>query len=788
MNLFRKIKRISLVQVRILLAAGLMLILLATLLPRRLFNDPYSTVVTDRNGELLGARIADDGQWRFPPSDERSEKYEQCLRLFEDRWFYFHPGVNPVALVRATYQNLKARRVVSGGSTLSMQVVRLHRKNKPRTLSEKAVEIALSLSLELRYSKQSILSLYAAHAPFGGNVVGLSTAAWRYFGTTPDKLSWAEASMLAVLPNAPALIHPGRNRSTLLNKRNRLLNRLHEQGIIDSLTCELAKSEPLPERPVPMPQTAPHLVNHFFVTGNGHSWPTTLDAALQTRANEVLLRWNHVFAQNNIHNLAALIIDTPTGEVRAYCGNVNYETDRQHGNEVDVIRSPRSTGSILKPFLFCAMLQDGQLLPGSLVADVPLQIQGFRPQNFDMQYDGAVPARRALSRSLNIPAVFMLRQFSVSRFHHLLQKAGIGTLSYTPDHYGLSLILGGAEATLWDVAGIYASMGRVLLTWQNSLAYQPDDWHPARLQTSQYTNAAPTQTAPLFEAGAVWQTFEALLEVNRSEDIDWKNFTSTRKVAWKTGTSYGFRDGWAVGVTPSYTIAVWVGNAHGEGRPGLTGTGTAAPVLFDLFNLLPSSGWFQEPFQDLVPIEVCAKSGYRAGRNCPTRDTLLCCKAGLKVPACTFHQLVHVSADHRYRVFSHCAHERGLVSESWFVLPPRQEWYYKQKHADYRPLPLIAPECEGDDSAPVMDFIYPAEFTTLYIPRMLDGSKGKVIFELAHRDPNAKIFWHLDDTYVGETEHFHQLELAPSPGKHTLTVMDNQGRMLHKSFKVLDEE
>ena len=631
-------------------------------LPRHLFHVPYSTVVTDRNEELLGARIASDGQWRFPPRNTTPEKIKECLITFEDKHFYHHWGVNPFAIGRAFYQNVKNKRIVSGGSTLTMQTIRLAR-NESRTFREKLIEMIWATRLEFRASKEEILSMYISHAPFGGNVVGLDAAAWRYFGHSADDLSWAESAMLAVLPNAPAMIHLSKGRKTLLDKRNRLLKQLLEKKTIDSSTYELAISEPLPDEPHPLPQIAPYLVSRFYQERNGEYSRSTINKGIQTQIEDLAERWSNEFGRSDIRNLAILVIDIPSNQVVAYCGNVHFDR-KQGGNQVDVIQAPRSTGSILKPFLYYAMLQEGSLLPDMLLLDVPVNINGFTPQNFSMQFEGAVPASEALARSLNIPAVTMLQRYGVPKFHSFLQQIGLKTINRSSSHYGLSLILGGAEATLWDVTNAYAMMGR-------SLLQLPQRSCSLLLPTSRITES----TDP-FQPGAVWQTFDALKEVNRPEEIDWKSIPSMQTIAWKTGTSYGFRDAWAVGVTPRYAVGVWVGNATGEGKPGLVGAQTAGPVLFDIFNLLPASSWFTRPAGIFVEAEVCRKSGHLKGRFCDETDTLLVLPAGLRTEACPYHHLVTLSADESQRIYENCANTEPTLRKSWFTLPPVWEWYY----------------------------------------------------------------------------------------------------------------
>lgn len=751
-------------------------------LPRQLFHVPYSTVVTDRNEELLGARIASDGQWRFPPRETIPEKIKQCLITFEDKHFYHHWGVNPLSIGRAVYQNTKHKRIISGGSTLTMQTIRLSR-NESRTFGEKIIEMIWATRLEFRASKEEILSMYVSHAPFGGNVVGLDAAAWRYFGHSAEELSWAESAMLAVLPNAPAMIHLSKGRKMLLSKRNRLLKQLLEEKIIDSSTYELAVTEPLPDEPHPLPQIAPHLVSHFYKERNGQYTRSTIDRGIQTHIENLAERWSNEFNRSDIRNLAILVIDIPANQVIAYCGNVHFDR-KQSGNQVDVIQAPRSTGSILKPFLYYAMLQEGSLLPDMLLPDIPININGFTPQNFSLQYEGAVPASEALARSLNIPAVTMLQRYGVPKFHNFLQQTGFKTITRPSSHYGLSLILGGAEATLWDVTNVYAQMGRALvpdltprLTKEKEAkiteAKDEDEEEKEEKKTARHTY--------IWDKGAVWQTFNALKEVNRPEEIDWKSIPSMQAIAWKTGTSYGFRDAWAVGVTPRYAIGVWVGNATGEGKPGLVGAQTAGPVLFDIFNYLPASSWFERPTGVFVDAEVCRQSGHLKGRFCEETDTVLILPAGLRTDACPYHHLITLAADEKHRVYENCANTEPVFQKSWFTLPPVWEWYYKQHHPEYRPLPPFKAGC-GEDTFQPMQFIYPPINAHIKLPKQLDGSKGFLTVELAHIDPNATVFWHLDDTYLMQTQDFHKISLQPTSGKHSLTAVDGEGNTVSTTF------
>lgn len=778
----------------VIVSIVLLWIIFYAALPTPLFHSPTSYVIEDHAGNLLGASIAADGQWRFPATGPVPDKFARCIVAFEDKRFYFHPGVDPIALARAVFQNLSGRRVVSGGSTLNMQVIRMSR-NKPRTAWQKLIEAFLALRLEAGYSKSSILRLYSANAPFGSNVVGLDAAAWRYFGRPPAQLSWAETAMLAVLPNAPSLIHPGRNRTILLAKRNTLLDKLASMGTLDSSTAELAKLEPLPDKPHPLPRIAPHLLERFKkeraqLGVNSTRVRTSVDVELQQQVSDIVDRYHRNLSANGIHNAAALVLDVETGHALAYVGNVHTPRSDESENQVDMITSLRSPGSTLKPLLYAAMLTDGLLLPHTLIPDIPTQIGGYMPQNYDLGYDGAIPASRALSRSLNIPAVKMLQQYKYQRFHPYLKRLGIHSLNRPADFYGLSMILGGCEVTPWELAGVYASMARTLNHYKRYDAnYNPDDYHaPSYLKSNVRAPQKAPERASVIDHASLYFTFQAMNEVMRpGEEALWEQFASSKKIAWKTGTSFGFRDGWAVGLTPTHVVCVWVGNADGEGRPGLTGIETAAPILFDIFDLLPSSEWFTAPLDRMVQTAVCRESGYLAGPDCAHADTVYIPVPGHRSAACPYHQTIHTNLEGTLQVTADCLAPDQMVPAKWFVLPPAMEYYYKPRHSNYRELPPFAPDCHPEGEARVMEMIYPKDHAKIYIPLEIDGQRGRVIFNAAHRKAGSRIYWHLDDAFVGETQTFHQLALHIPAGPHRITLVDDRGTRISQRFEILEK-
>lgn len=728
-----------------LIVAGAILLLWLFCLPCNLFEGvSYSTVVTDKNGELLGARVADDGQWRFPPCDTLPEKFVAALIEFEDHRFYSHCGVSVTAIGRAVLQNVRNGRVVSGGSTISMQVIRLSRQ-KPRTVWQKIVEMFMATRLEARYSKDEILRIYASHAPFGRNVIGIDAALWRYLGNDGAELSWAEAATLAVLQNAPSLIHLDKNRDALLAKRNRLLTRLYEKGEISSDDYELAIDEPLIGEPYPMPQYAPHLVEYFHKTAHGVLTATAIDLSLQQRVEELATRWSEELRGQNIRDIAVVISEVESGDIVAYCGNSDMSFERD-GKWVDIARSPRSSGSILKPLLFAVALQNGTILPNTLLPDVPTDFGGFVPKNFDGSYAGAIAADEALALSLNIPNVHLLKEFGIARFAETLQQAGFSSLTRPADEYGLSLVLGGAEVRLVDVVACYSSMARC------------------------YAGSMERTDFPLHDKIALHYTFNAMREVNRPDQMDWHRASSVQNVAWKTGTSYGSRDAWAVGVTPEYVVGVWVGNADGSGVPELTGARTAGPILFDMFNLLPYSDWFAEPNEsDGVIFRVCAHSGHLAGRHCTETKEVLLPKKSVDSSRCPYCKEMSVSLDGQRLVSDR---SEPTQNQCYFVLPPLMEHYYRQQHQEYIPLPQKSSARNGAEQS--FHFVYPANGSIVSIPKQIDGTRGFIVCQAVHNS-SAELFWHLDGSYIGTTSDVHKMQIKPSLGYHTITIVDDLG-------------
>ena len=769
-------------------------LLLSKVLPVPKFDASYSVQLNAKDGTLLAARIASDGQWRFPEKaikERRYPKFEKCLLTFEDRYFHQHFGINPVSLMHAVQYNYKQDHKRRGGSTITMQLARMLSNGNSRTYWNKTKEMLVALHLEVNLSKQELLNSYINHAPFGGNVVGLEAAAWRYYGRSPKELSWAENALLAVLPNSPGLLYPGKGQELLTKKRNRLLDQLQELGEIDETTCRLSKLESIPVKPLPLPKNGQHALNSAIHTSKKERflYESNLDFVLQNRTQQVVNEALKDLEANKVYNAAAIIVEVKTGKILSYVGNAN--TSVKHGNKVDVIRSLRSTGSVLKPFLYARALDNGNILPSSLMADVPTYYAGYSPKNYYLNFDGAVRANEALSRSLNVPFVRLLQEYRVELFYDHLKRLGMTSLNQPPDHYGLSLILGGAEISLFDLATMYAGMARVLNNFGENLSYSNSDYFPSMLigdSIDNYSNNRSETTAPLLSAAAIYHTFQTLTAVRRpNSETGWKSFANSRKIAWKTGTSFGNKDAWAVGITPEYIVGVWTGNADGEGRTGLTGVNSAAPILFKLFDFLPKSSWFDPPYDELKEVVLCKQSGWIAGAFCNEHDTTQMLKTANSKLLCPYHRLLHLSPDLKHQLRKDCAPGQQLIHQPWFVLPPVQEWYFRQHSPLYQQQPPFHPSCKNNDHHP-MTFAYPKNSNRVYIPKELDGTKGRVIFELVHRFSDSKVFWHLDGAYLGLTEGTHKMAIDALPGTHEIVVVDENGKEVVKSFEVLEFE
>ncbi len=764
---YLKLKRVRISILIFILLASLLTIFI---IPARLIkkSQDYSYALYDKNHILLGAQVAGDQQWRFEPG-QVPDKFKKCIIQFEDKRFYFHSGIDFFSIFRAVKSNVQEKRIVSGGSTITMQTIRILEGSKKRNYRQKIKEAFIAVIFEIRFTKKHILELYCANAPFGGNVVGLEAASWRYFNLPPEELTWAEAAVLAVLPNQPSLVYPGANSEILLRKRNFLLKKLYDKHYFDLQTYELSIAEELPGKPYPLASIAPHYLEYLKANNKDKTkFYTDLDFYLQKNCSRILEQWSLKFSRQGINNAAAIIMDTKSEKILAYCGNTGFDGRNNTSAAVDIIQSERSSGSLLKPFLYAAMLDAGELLPDQLVIDVPTRIGSYRPENNIQKYSGVVPASEALTRSLNIPAIRELQKYGINRFLDILKKCGFTTFNRSSDDYGLPLILGGGEIKMIEAARAYARL----------------------MQKANYMDIDfPIST------GSAWLTVNVLATGTRPDDeANWQKYANSKKIAWKTGTSNGNRDAWAVGITNEYTVAVWIGNASGQGTPDLKSVSTSAPVLFDIFSILPKTSWPDIPYDDLVYQTVCSHSGYAAGQYCNERKEILRPKQASASQLCPYCKRISLTPDGKFQASADdlTGEKAGKYNgtfpklENRFVLPPNLEYWYKNTSVKYRPLPEFV-QWHNNTNNDNFSIIFPDPGARIIIPVEIDGNPGAMVAQAAVRSLDSILYWDLDGTYLCQTNNKHEIIINPEYGEHILTVTDNYGNVKRRKFTIMEK-
>ncbi|MCK5832085.1 penicillin-binding protein 1C [bacterium] len=775
MKLFRRCRRsIKWWRIKLLLGSLVLLFIvgwLATPLPCPLFPDDYSSVVVADNGKLLRVFLDSNEQLCFPP-DKRPlpKKLVESIIQYEDKRFYLHPGVDPLAVVRAFYGAVFKKGRPSGASTITMQIARLI-EPKPRTLRSKIIEAYHAIKIELRFSKEEILRLYLGHAPYGGNIIGYRAASHSYYGVEPRMLTWAEAATFAVLPNDPSLANPTKNKSLLEAKRDALLQKLHRKGIIDEETLKLSLLEQIPDGRISFPFLAPHLAYRLAKNYPSREITSTIDFNLQKSMEAIAKEYSMQLADFGVNNLSILIAETKTGKVKAYIGSQDF-SDSQHGGQVDGVFAPRSTGSILKPFLYALAFDEAMVLPESQIKDIPTFYGAFSPMNADKSYRGLVSVRSALVKSLNVPAVRLLYTYGIDEFYGFLKSAGMRTLFRNPGEYGLPLIIGGAEGTLWDITSMFAGMGN----YGDFRGFYAVDCDSERAENR------------LISAGACYLTLEILRELDRpGAEFYWHQFENQRPIAWKTGTSYGNRDGWAIGVSPRWTIGVWTGNFDGASNPNLTGASCAGTLLFKVFNSLPRDdiAWFLPPVNGLDTVLICRESGYLAGPFCEdTIEALSSYEAHGTLPICPYHKKLFLDQSGKYQVCSRCWGGTDYREVTRIVYPPEVAQFLISRGQAFQALPKHNPKCPVLAESRSINFVYPQDGAFLQVPRGISGKYEKVIVRAACSTEDIELYWYLDDVFIGATDSKHSMPIDLSAGNHQLSLIDSEGFSKTIKFKV----
>lgn len=736
------------------------LIYLVLPLGKQKLQADYSQVILASDESILRVFLNEEEQYLLSPELQQTipDKLKQAVLTYEDRYFYQHPGVNPWSLMRAMYLNVKHHKVVSGGSTITMQVARMIRP-KPRTYWNKFLEIMLAFKLEVHLTKDEILRQYLIHAPYGSNIRGYLAASHRYFEKKPSRLTWAEACLFAVLPNAPGIIFPTSNTDLLKAKRDELLAVMYHEGLLPKASYELSLLEAIPNRIAPFDLHAPHLTDRIHLENDLDVVRTTIDAALQEEVNFFVRQHAAKVAFQGIRNASALVVNNQTGEVVAYVGSQGYnDMDRQ--GRVDGITSARSSGSILKPFLYALAIDDGLILPKTLIRDIPTYFGSFSPNNASEEFSGVSPANEALIYSLNVPAVRLLNAYGVDKFYNQMKECGISSLFRSAEEYGLPIILGGAEVTPWDMAKMYRGLAN-----QGSFS----DIHYLKGASNGFDKQ-------LVSPGASFLILDELQELIRPGlEFYWKKYSSQRPVAWKTGTSYGHKDAWAVGTTPRWTVVVWAGNFDGESNKAIAGMQTAGPLLFNIFQVLPEEGnqpWFVSYKKDFVTVKTCAETGFYASRSCPNPIDTDAPRHMKPLGICPYHKRYYVEQGHR--VCSRCW-KGGQQMKHQLAFTPDINFYLRQSGNLTRQIPAHDPDCPSRQEEEALTIIYPLQDARIFIPKDFDGGHQSLVAKVASQFPDRKLFWYLDDELLGSTEKSGTFPLNLANGIHHLMVMDEEG-------------
>jgi len=748
--------------------------------PLPLPKDDLARVVLAEDGTPLW-RFADaNGVWRYPvQTSEVSPYYLDALLTYEDRWFYQHPGVNPLALARATWQNLSGARVVSGGSTLSMQVARLLDPHS-RTFHGKLRQLWRTAQLEWHLSKEEILNLYLNRAPFGGTLQGVAAASWAYLGKSPSQLTHAEAALLAVLPQAPSRLRPDRHPQRAQEARDKVLRRLAEFQVWPHAAVDEALEEPLLLAPRLEPSLAPLLARRLNRPDSPPLIRTTLDATLQRRLEDLLLGWRARLPEHT--SAAILVVEEETMAVRAYLGSVDINDAKRFGH-VDMISALRSPGSTLKPFLYGMALDEGLIHSESLLQDVPRRYGDYRPGNFSMGFTGAVPASTALSSSLNLPAVQLLEAYGPKRFAAEMRMGGVPLALPALAEPNLALILGGAGSRLEDLVSGYSAFARDGKS--ATLRLQPDDTLRER---------------PLLSPGAAWIVRRILSGQARPDRDPRAELVQRPVLAWKTGTSYGFRDAWAIGVGPRYLIGVWIGRPDGTPVPGQFGLASAAPLMLQVHDVLTNRDSQRGISAPVKPVPanvgvaaICWPLGQPMSRSDPncrrqrfawtldntTPPTLQALDQPLSVG---LMESVWVNAK-GLRVDAHCP---GAERKNIALWPaPLEPWLPRAERREAR-IPAADPDCPPPAlaaSSP-LSIVGVREGDQLRLPA---ASQQALRLKISALGGSGRRWWFLNGAPLGDSANqdfisasFEQL------GRYQLSVLDEAGQTARLEFSVVD--
>ncbi|MDW8157899.1 MAG: penicillin-binding protein 1C [Bacteroidia bacterium] len=725
----------------------------------------YSSTIVDYNHQVIAINLSKDQKWRLRCNLQNVPSYFlEALLYKEDKYFYYHPGVNPFAVARALWNNLKTGKRTSGASTITMQVIRLLHPKK-RTYAIKILEMLRALQLELLLSKREILSLYLELLPYGGNIEGVEAASWAYFQKPLKALNIAELTTLVIIPNQPEILKPtsAGNTNRILNQRNKWLQKLAAKKIFSSSMLPVYLQEPLFLRRHNFPKNAPHFSNKISnAYPNNPYLHTTLCLQKQRAIEQIVQNYASHISLRGIYNAAALVVDNTSAEIIAYIGSHNFE-DNLHQGQVDGIQAVRSPGSTLKPLIYALGIDSGIITPKTVLLDVPLNYRGYSPENYDDQFRGKVTATFALANSLNIPAVWLLQKLETPTLIRILEEANFQNIRMQKNKLGLSMILGGCGVSLYELVGLYTAFA-------NQGIFRP-------LKMLKTESKVPAKR--LFSAQAAYLITEILTQHKRPDLPEAFELTpDLPKVAWKTGTSYGRRDAWSIGYTPRYTVGVWCGNFSGVGNPALSGAEIATPLLFEIFRYLESfiktPSWFLPP-NNLSSREVCVETGLPPDTFChhTTWDSYIPGISNFQL--CNHKKVFWVSKDRKISYCSSCLPSDGsFYAQMYNVYPPELLHYYLQTKISLELPPPHNPVCTQLLSSGGLRISSLNDGAEYFIAKR---KNTRIALEAQNDFESYRLYWFVKDKFIGQCSPRERIFFTPEDsGWNSIMCVDDRGR------------
>ncbi len=729
----------------------------------------YAPIIRYADESPMYMFLTEDEQWRMKADlSEISPDLKKAIIAKEDKYFYYHFGVNPIAVARAFWNNTIQRKRTSGASTITMQVARMLQPKK-RNYFNKISEMFRAVQLEVHYSKEEILQMYLNLIPFGSNIQGVKAASILYLNKYPEQLSLAEITALSIIPNRPNTLVIGKDNEKVIQERNKWLKRFAKEKLFSESIINDALEEPLNAYRHEVPREAPQLAWNIRKAYPGkHDITTTLQNTLQQKAQTIVYNYVQPLKQYKINNAAVIVIDNKSKEVKAYIGSSDFFDTKNHG-QVDGVQAMRSPGSALKPYLYALAMDKGMITPKTIIADVPIDINGYRPENYDLQFRGNISAENALKNSLNIPAVKLLNQYGVQNYVQKMQAAGFYSFHKEKQKVGLSLILGGCVVRLSELSNLYAAFANEGKF--NNLIYSKE-------QTKQQ------DSIQIISKSAAWMLTNMLKELHRPDlPNNYVNAVNIPQIAWKTGTSYGRKDAWSVGYNEHFTIGVWVGNFNGAGAPEINGAGIATPLLFQLFNTIDS---INAPFEPKMPQEldfrnVCVETGFPINDFCKEQITDYFIPGISTNNTCEHVKEFAVSADETISYCTSCVPATGYKTKVYPNIIPEIQRYYISKNISFAKAPPHNPECSRnfEGEAPIINSL--TENTTYLIT---DKGKQKLQLSCMAAIDATKVYWYVNDKLIGSCAKEEKLFFIPEEETLKISCTDDKGRNRNIKIKV----